>query len=102
MKGLLLARLRGESFRVRSEGCQRPKRALRLSFWRLPIQSVLLSFVADELWRVLLYAIVMLREVFGLGIGHRRYNLDHRQFVIADTSRKNLVLASRGVKVPLP
>src|SRR5271157_6372273 len=64
VKWLLLAGLWGESFGGGSKGCQRPKRALRLSLWRLPIQSVLLAFVADELLRVLLYAVVMLRKVF--------------------------------------
>src|SRR5271157_6314768 len=102
VKWLLLAGLRCESFGCGSIRGQRPKRALRLSLWRLPIQSVLLAFVADELLRVLLYAVVMLRKVFGLGAGHRGNYVHRCQFVIADTPGKDLVFSRRGVEVPLP
>jgi hypothetical protein len=38
----------------------------RLSFQRFPIESVLLTVVADELLRVFLYALVILRDVLAL------------------------------------
>jgi len=37
---------------------------------RSPVEAVLFSFVADELLGILLYAVVPLTEVFGLGVRH--------------------------------
>src|SRR5271169_5561260 len=49
----------------------RTDRTLRLAFGRLPIQTILLAFIADELLCVLMHCvtIVQLVEVFILGVG---------------------------------
>ena len=101
MVWLLLARLRCESF-CGGIGYQGTKRAPGLSFGRFPVESVLLSFVADELLCVLLYAVVMLSHVFGLGISHRIHHVDRCEFVVSNAPRQNLLLTGHRIEVPLP
>src|SRR5580658_1845074 len=88
-------------------GCkrrQRSERALRLAFWRFPVQTVLLTAVTDEFQRVLFRAsiVVSLREVLGLSVGHRSTNVDDCQFVPANSARQNLILPCTSIKEPLP
>src|SRR5690349_12060637 len=84
------------------ECCQRPERALRLAFRRLPIQSVVLPRITDELQSVLfrLCAIVKLGVVIHLGCRDCSANLNNRQFIAADTAVQNLVPSSDRVEKP--
>src|SRR5271155_1047305 len=100
MKWLLLARLRSESF-CRGKRHQRTKRAPGFSFSRFPIESVLLSFFADELLGILLYAVVALSHVLGLGIIHRIDHIDRSEFVVSNAPCQNLGLPGRCIEVPL-
>jgi hypothetical protein len=67
------------------------------------VEAVLFSFVADERLSILLYAIVLLTEVFGLGVcqWHSIY-VDRSGFVISDATCENLRLPNFDADDPLP
>ena len=82
---------------------QRADRALRLSFVSLPVQSVLLAGIADDLLRILLrgVAIVSLLEVFLLRIRQRLADTNGRALILADAAEENLLQPGLGVEIPL-
>src|SRR5882672_1749037 len=83
---------------------QRPVRALGLAFRRLPVQTILLSCIADELQSKLplASAVVGPRKVLGLCVGHCTTHFDYCQFIPANTACQNLFLSRCRVKEPLP
>src|SRR5215472_7459795 len=100
MKGLMLVGLNLVALGA-GIGGGRSERALRRAWWRFPIESVLLAGIADELLRVLLHAIVLLREVFMLRVDHCRAGSDGCDFVSPDAPGKYLVPSGIDVEVPL-
>ena len=82
----------------------RSQRTSGLALWRLPIQTVLLPRVADELHSVLLRAaaIMALGKILGLSVGQRATDLDDRQLVSTNTAGQNLILTRCRVEEPLP
>src|SRR5882762_1195762 len=102
MKGRRCVLLCVVSF-VSCECHQRPERAFGLTFWRLPVQAVLLPSVANELQSELLRASGVVRpgKVLKLGVSHRLTNFDHCQFIPTDAPRQNLILSRSRIEEPL-
>ncbi len=94
--------------RVALDACVSRKwseRALRLTFVSgLPVQTVMLAVVADELLGILphMTVIVSLAEVFYLGIRHGVKNVHGCQFVATDPANQYLLLCRGSVEIPLP
>src|SRR5580765_4644881 len=87
-------------------GCechQRPERASRLALWRLPVQTILLAGIAEEIQSVLLRASILVtpRKILGLGIRKSSTDIDDIEFVPANTPRKNLILSRSRIEEPL-
>jgi hypothetical protein len=86
------------------EGRQRPERAFGLAFWRLPVQTLLLAGVTDELQSVLFRAsvIVTLGKVLGLSIGECSTNIDDCQFIPTNAAIQNFILPATVSKNHCP
>src|SRR5271170_6545064 len=83
VEGLRGVGLDGHSF-LRRERDQRSKRAAGSALRRLPVQTVLLTGIADELLCVLFDAAVLLGKVLGLGVRERSADIDGSELVAAD------------------
>src|ERR1700746_668667 len=87
------------AFRLRHDGAER---ALGLSRFGVPIQTVLFSRVAGELLGVLQETIFIpvFHRVFTLGIDDGEQGLNREQLILADSAVENFLFAFLCVKNP--
>src|SRR6516162_4425004 len=86
----------------RSIGYQRADRAFGLAFLGGPIQTILLTWRAEDRLRVLRYprGIALSISVLQLGVGELFKNINREQFVLAHALIEHLLFARGRVKGP--
>src|SRR5664280_3869220 len=84
-------------------GYQGANRALGLPLGNLPIKSVLLAFIANELLRVLVDGIAIMRllKIIVLSIGQDPTHANGCHLILTDTTEEDFLHSGLAVEIPL-